>query len=403
MIGVQQWAEIRRMKVVEGLSIHEIRRRTGRHRDTIRRALASEEPPRYSRPSRPSKLDPFKDEIHRLLKADPAIPNMRMRELIEDLGYEGKKTILDDYLREVRPIFAPPRTYQRTSYRPGELVQFDLWEPKTQIPVGRDQTRRGWVVTCASGYSRAGAAALIFSKEVADILWGMARCLRRLGALPETVVWDREGAIHAGGGRPTDPFAAFCGQLSVGWVILDAGDAEAKGLLERTHRFMRTSFEPARSFSSHLDYQAQLDRWFSERANARRHRGIGAIPAERLAEERSKMRALPERMPQTERRWVTRVPPQPYFRFDRNDYSLDPRWVARRVEVRAGQRAIIAVSLDSGEIIARHRRSFAGGLVITDPAHQRALEALRVLRRRSGPEVDVEIRPLARYDALIGA
>jgi hypothetical protein len=35
--------------------------------------------------------------------------------LIEPLGYGGSKTILDDYLREMRPLFAPrPRTFQRT-------------------------------------------------------------------------------------------------------------------------------------------------------------------------------------------------------------------------------------------------------------------------------------------------
>ena len=37
------------------------------------------------------------------------------------------------------------------------------------------------------------------------------------------------------------------------------------------------------------------------------------------------MRALPEQMPDTDRRFVIRVPPQPYLRFDTNDYSLDPR------------------------------------------------------------------------------
>ena len=48
---------------------------------------------------------------------------------------------------------------------------------------------------------------------------------------------------------------------------------------------MRTSFEPARSFANPLDFQDQLDRWFTERANPRFHRGIRAVPAERLIEE----------------------------------------------------------------------------------------------------------------------
>jgi hypothetical protein len=102
----------------------------------------------------------------------------------------------------------------------------------------------------------------------------MSRCLRFLGALPETLVWDREGAIHAGGRRPTEEFAAFCGQLALGWRILEARDPESKGALERTHRFLRTNFEPARCFANRLDLQEQLDRWFAERANPRFHRGI---------------------------------------------------------------------------------------------------------------------------------
>ena len=165
MVSVQQWAEVRRLKFVEGLGIREIRRRTGLHRETIRRALRSPAPPRYERASKGSKLDPFKSEIHRLLRDDAQIPGQRMRELIEPLGFAGGKTIVDDYLREVRLLFVDQRTYQRTEYRPGDVVQFDLWQPRREIPVGYGQTRKGYVVVGALGYSRVGAGALVFSKQ----------------------------------------------------------------------------------------------------------------------------------------------------------------------------------------------------------------------------------------------
>src|SRR5215218_10656389 len=239
LLGVEQWAEIRRVRHVVGLSQREIHRRTGIHRDTIRRALASPQPPSYGpRPRRASKPDPYLVEIERLLADEPTLSGVRIREEIEGLGYRGGKTILDELLRELRPRFLRPRSFQRTSYRPGELCQFDLCEPRREVPVGRGQTRRGWIVTCELPYSRAFAGALVFSKEWADIAWGMSRCLARLGALPAKLVWDREGAIHAGGGRPTEAFAGFCGQLAVGWLILDPGDCQAKGALERSHRFV---------------------------------------------------------------------------------------------------------------------------------------------------------------------
>ena len=401
MLDVRRWAEIRRMKEVGGLSIHEIVRRTGHDRNTVRRALRREGPPRYERPPRPSKLDPFKGEIQRLLQEDPRLPGKRVRELIETLGYDGGKTILDDYLREVRPLYERRRTYQRTLYRPGELLQFDMFEPRIEIPVGHGQTRRGYVVTAELGYSRAIAGALVFSKEAPDLIYGMNRCLARLGALPETLVWDREGAIHAGGGRPTDAFAGFCGELRVGWLILEPRDPEAKGALERSHRFMRTNFEPGRSFANELDYQLQLDEWCAK-VNARVHRTTRAVVSERLAEEHARMRPLPDRLPESDRRFVLRVPAQPYLRFDRNDYSLDPRLAGRRVEVRVAQTDITAVALDTGELAARHRRRFARHLTFTDPAHQAELERLRGERHRSR-DVEVERRPLARYDRLIPA
>ena len=59
MVGVEQWAEIRRLYFVEKRSKRAIHRLTGVHRDTITRALISEQPPRYERASTGSKLDPF--------------------------------------------------------------------------------------------------------------------------------------------------------------------------------------------------------------------------------------------------------------------------------------------------------------------------------------------------------
>jgi transposase len=401
LLDVEQWAEIRRMKHVEGLTQREIHRRTGVHRDTIRKALESDEPPRYGpRPARPSKLDSYLAVIEELLEEEPTLSGVRIREEIEKLGYSGGKTIVDDLLRELRPRYLRPRTFQRTRYRRGELVQFDLCEPRAEIPVGFGQSRRGYLVTCELPYSRAFAGALVFSKEFPDIAFGMVRCLERLGALPQKLVWDREGAV-APRGRPTDDFLAFCGQLALGWIILDAGDCQAKGALERSHRFVHGNFEAGRRFANQLDFQDQLDRW-CDHINARVHRTTRAVVAERLAEERELMRPLPTALPDTDRRFVTRVPVQPYLRFDRNDYSLDPRLVGRRVEVRVSQTEFTAVALDSGELAARHSRVFASGLCFTDPEHQRALEALRGERRRAR-EVDVERRPLSRYDALIPA
>jgi hypothetical protein len=320
---------------VRGVSIKELMRRTGLARNTIRVALRSPEPPTFRCPERPSKLDPFKEEICELLRGDARMPGVRVRELIEPLGYDGGRTIVDDYLREVRPLFVKARTHQRTVYRPGEICQWVLWETSAPVPVGHGQTRRAWVVVACLGYSRAGAGALIFSKEAPDVLWGIGRCLWSLGALPQLMVWDREGCLHAGGGRPTDVYAGFCGRLPVDDVLTGTlANRRARRLnlseldLLLGHGWLSRPQGPRRSppTSHRTSDRTQLDAWFAK-ANARTHKTLRARPIDRLAEESAVMRALPDREPDVDRRWVTRVPPDPHVRCDTNDYSLDPNLV----------------------------------------------------------------------------
>src|SRR5215212_4291783 len=397
VVSVEQWAELRREHFVAGKSIKEWARSTGPSRNTIRRALRSDRPPSYRRAPRASVLGPFQPEIHRLLKKDHRLTGVRIRELLGPLGCTASKTVVDDYLREVRPLFAPPpRTFQRTIYRPGEICQFDLWQPRDEVPVGHGQTRRGWVVIACLGYSRAGTGVLVFSRETEDLLAGIAGCLKRLGGLSRTLVWDRQAGIHGHGGRPTEAFAAFCGQLKVDWYFCEPADPQAKGAVERLQGYAETNFEPGRAFANELDFQAQLDAWFA-RVNARTHKTLRARPIDRLATELEDMAPLPTQMPDCARRWTTRVPPDPHLRFDTNDYSLDPGLVGRRVEVSADQRQVRAVVLDTGEIACRHGRTFARHRTVTALEHARALK----VGRGVPTETSVEVRPLARYDALI--
>jgi len=215
VVGVEEWAELRREHFVGGKSIKELARVTGLSRNTIRRALRSEVPPSYRRAPRLGVLDPFKDEIHRLLGEDPKLPGVRVRELLAPLGCTASKTIVDDYLRELRPLFAPPRrTLQRTVYRPGELCQFDVWQLRprcrsgTARPGAGSWSLRAWATRApvpGCGCSRLrprtcwpGSAAV----------WGgSARCRRRWSGIARPA----STATTAGRRRRLPRSAANCG------------------------------------------------------------------------------------------------------------------------------------------------------------------------------------------------
>ena len=69
---MEDWAEIRRLSRAEGLSVKAIVRRMGISRNAVRRALASQGPPKYARRPRGSVFDPVEPQVCALLRSGPA-------------------------------------------------------------------------------------------------------------------------------------------------------------------------------------------------------------------------------------------------------------------------------------------------------------------------------------------
>ena len=67
MISVEAWTTIRYLKA-QGLGTRKIAVQAGVARNTVKRAIRSEGPPKYERPPRPNpKLEPLRDVIRRML------------------------------------------------------------------------------------------------------------------------------------------------------------------------------------------------------------------------------------------------------------------------------------------------------------------------------------------------
>ena len=109
-------------------------------------------------------------------------------------------------------------------------------------------------------------------------------------------------------------------------------------------------------------------------------------------------------LPDTALRFSTRVPRDHYVRFDTNDYSVNPRFIGRRVEVKVTLDRVVATC--DGTVVADHQRCLARNRVILAAEHARTLRLMRV--ERQATEVfaaalnDVEQRDLAVYDRLAG-
>ena len=400
VLHVEDWAEIRRLNRAEGLSIREISRRLGLARNTVRTALRSDGPPVFDRKRRPSAVDAVEPQIRSLLEEFPRMP---ATVIAERIGWDRSLTILKDRVRELRPLFLPADPCQRTEYRPGKLAQWDLWFPAVKIPLGQGQSAVLPVIVGVSGYSRFLVARMIPSKEAHDILLGHLACVLDLGAVPRRGVYDNEAAlVSRRSGRPvlTEPFQRFRGTLGMGVIVCQPGDPEAKGLVERANGYLETSFLPGRSFASPQDFNDQLAVWL-RRANNRVHATLRGRPSDRIAEDRTAMMSLPPVLPDPAWRETKRLGRDHWVRVGTCDYSVHPRAIGRRVEVRMDLEEVVVTC--AGDVVARHPRSWARHRTITDPDHERARKQLRAfVAARAEPGDDVEVRDLTVYDRATG-
>ena len=403
MLKVEEWAEIRRLRFSERMGIKAIARQLGVSKNTVRHAVRSTAPPRYQREPKPTAVDAVEERIRELLKDCPTMP---ATVIAERIGWERGMTVLKARIAELRPLYQPAEPYQRTHYEPGELAQWDLWQPAVDIPVGFGKAARLWVIAGVSAYSRFTVAHMIPSRETEDVLAGHLRCLVELGAVPKLGVYDQEGAIgRRRGGRQelTVAFQAFRGVLGMGAQVLKGAFPEGKGVIERTNGYFETSFLPGRSFGDVADFNAQLKDWLSTRANRRLHAVIRCRPIDRIAEDRGAMGSLPPVLPDVAWHSSLRLGRDHYIRYGTCDYSVHPKAIGRRIQVTADLEWVTA-TLD-GEEVARHARSLVAHQTLTDPAHGRARRELRE-QQEAAPtapaDVEVEERDLSVYDEALG-
>jgi transposase len=399
VINLDDWAEIRHLFSTGKHSKREIGRIVGVSRGTVERALESDRVPKYQRAAGVSSFDAFAPRVRELLVKTPTMPAAT---LAERVGWSGSASLFRAKVAAIRPEYAPPDPADRLVHEPGFQVQCDLWFPHDPLPVGEGQTDTPPVLVMTSAFSGFIQARMLPSRTTPDLIGGMWALLQDAQAVPSRLLWDNESGI--GRRRPTEPVAAFAGSLGLEVKLLPPRDPESKGMVERMNRFFRQRFMPGRDFRSPADFNGQLEDWLPK-ANHRYSRSRHGRPDELIVLDREKMRELPPVTPDTVFRNAVRLPRDYYVRVFSNDYSVDPSFIGRIVDVTADLDTVWVTH--DGVLIATHVRAWARHLVVTDTAHvARAAVMRRDFRtqrvRRPEPEEAVQIRDLAAYDEIFG-
>ena len=388
---------IRRL-VADGVPQRQVARDLGIGRETVRRAVASDSPPKYERPAVPTSFTPFEPHVRELLAKTPDMP---ATVIAERVGWTGSITWFRDNVRRLRPDHRPVDPSDRLAWLPGDAAQCDLWFPPKKIPLEDGSKTLLPVMVITAAHSRFMVGRMIPTRHTEDLLLGMWELTQRLGRVPRRLIWDNESGIGRGK-RHAEGVGAFTGTLATTLQRLKPYDPESKGIVERRNGYFETSFMPGREFASPADFNAQFEEWLT-RANARVVRTIKARPVDLLDADRAAMLPLPPVPPAVG--WVNRVRlgRDYYVRVDSSDYSVDPAVIGRIVDVHADLDRVEV--RHEGRLVAAHDRVWARGMTVTDPAHLVAAKHLREQFQLPRPAADPDValvRDLADYDRAFG-
>jgi transposase len=386
---ISQWAEIRRLHEVEGLSRRGIAERLRCDRMTVRKALAMPRPPdETTRAKRGSILDPYKKRIDAMVTQFPELSAVRIWEEIGKGpdGYQGSVITVRRYVRKIRP--ARGRVYQEVHYEPGQAMQVD-WGDCGQIKI-ENTSRKVSVFVAVLCYSRMCYIEFTLSQRKAEFYRAIVHALEFFEGSPRRIIFDNlRAAVVNGSGRNAclhPEFLALCGHFCLEPIACARRDPESKGIVEAKVRYVKHNALQGRAeqLTAWQDYQELAVRWRDEVANVRLHQATGERPIDRFQLERPYLRALPQLPFDTDEIVATMVNSHARVKFDGNRYSTPPDYVGKPVTIRAGAESLRI--LHEGREIACHQRCYARGQRICQAEHQ--LQALQRRRRTRGRQLE---------------
>jgi len=394
--NMEQWAEIRRAVLVDGLSKRQACRQFKIHFKTLQKILTHPAPPGYQRVAKRERpvIGPWLTRLRELLEENRELPRKqrytvkRMWDVLKDEGFAGGYTTVKDAVRQMRAE-APKEVFMPLTQPPGE-AQVDF----------------GYALACIGG-QLTKITFFVMSMVHSDAMFVMAfprECTEAFleahvaafdffGFVPKRISYDNAKVAVA---RILGPHAR---KLTVGFARLVSHylfdphfcrvrRANEKGVVEGTVRYSRQNFMvPVPQVA---DY-AELNAYLLECCRSdmtRRLRGKTLPKRELLLDDRTAGLPLAKASFDSRKLVSTTANSEALVRFDTNDYSVPVAHGHKPVVLKASVDTVFLYH--HGLEIARHGRCWLREKQIFEPLHY-----LRLLDRKPG-SLDYA-RPLADW------
>ena len=252
MLKMEEWLLIRDL-YSQGFSISEIARKTGFDRKTVKKYIRLKTLPEpQKRPGRKSKLDPFKPYILEKLKEGPYTAARLFRE-IKEMGFDGGKTIVKDFVQKVRPEQGIPAVF-RYETKPGIQAQVDWGEMGTVEVDGK--VKKLFCFNMILGYSRMRYVEFTLSTDTQTLIQCHLNAFEYFGGFTQEILYDNmkqvviKRALKSSDSKWNSQFEDFFKCFGFIPRLCRPYRPQTKGKIENTVGYVKRDFFLGRRFSS---------------------------------------------------------------------------------------------------------------------------------------------------------
>lgn len=367
---------------VQGWTIRALTRHWKVGRNTIRRILRKHharreqghDPLQPARPRTPrqSKLDPFVPRMQQLLERYPKITGQRMYEELREAGYTGKRTILLDRLRALRP--EPKRDpVVRFETAPAKQGQMD-WSPYT---LSFRRTGRA-TVNCFSyilGFSRRQYIDFVLDRTFFTLIRRHRDTFEYYDGVPVHCLYDSEKTVvlRWEANRPVfnPAFVAFITHYECRPVACRRGRAETKGKIERPFQYVEGNLLNGRTFEDLEDLRRVARWWMAHRSDTHTHETTGRPPLELfLEQEKAALQPLPTHPYDCAQVALRVCSLEGFVEFETNQYSVPYEYIVDILTLKATEHELIVYSPELEPVAVHERQPKGAGRKVENLDHR---------------------------------
>ena len=248
--------------------------------------------------SRGSKLDIYKDFIVELLDQyqDPPITNQRIYEQLEEKGYQGKITILRNYLAQVRgKKTSDPIICVETN--PGQRASHDWSEYYIELTDNRGEKEKIIFLSYILNYSRRQYIEIVGDKIQSTLFGCLINAFIYFEGVPKEIKADNQKVCVDRWelGKPifNKNYLNFATHYRFRPLTIHPGEPRENLKIERPFYYLETNFLNGRTFCNKQDLKDQLQTWLVDRNDQRIHRTTKRKPIDLYVEELASLQTLP--------------------------------------------------------------------------------------------------------------